>query len=385
MKRCSLFLLLTLLLMIPFFSLSVSADEIAPGATDAEMPPEYGDMLDALPEDIRELLPDGIFSNDRESVGNAVNEMSDLSYLIRTVLSLVGLKLNDALATLASVVGLLLISAIFSSMRTSFKSETVGRAFTFCSTLAVMLAILSQSGKALESVVNYFSTLNSLTAASIPLMGALYILGGNAGAAVASSAGLSVFMTVTEEIIGRSIVPFCGLCMALALIRALDPSIRLGTLLSSIKKNYTTALSFLMMLLLAMLSAQTLLGARSDTLLMRSAKFATGNLIPVVGGSISELLRTVSASVSYLRGTVGLCGILLLLLTLLPTLIELLLLRLAWQISASLADLLGCESEKSLLEEFASLLGYLIAAVAICSSILFLAFTILTHCVSAIG
>jgi hypothetical protein len=41
--------------------------------------------------------------------------------------------------------------------------------------------------------------------------------------------------------------------------------------------------------------------------------------------------------------------------------------------------------EKKLLEEFASLLGYLIAAVAICSSILFLALTILIRCASAIG
>jgi hypothetical protein len=82
---------------------------------------------------------------------------------------------------------------------------------------------------------------------------------------------------------------------------------------------------------------------------------------------------------------VGICGVLLLLLTLLPTLVELLLYRLAWQIAASLADILGCESERRLLDEFASLLGYLIAAVAICSSVLFLAFTLLTHCVSAIA
>jgi stage III sporulation protein AE len=161
--------------------------------------------------------------------------------------------------------------------------------------------------------------------------------------------------------------------------------LRLGTLIGTLKKNYTTLLTFLMMLLLAMLGAQTTLGARSDTLAMKSVKFAAGNMIPVVGGSVSELLRTVSSCVGYLRGGVGICGILILVLLLLPTLVELLLLRLTWQIGASLADLLGCDHEKRLLEEFSSLCGYLIAAVAICSAVPLLSFTLLLRCASAIG
>ena len=173
--------------------------------------------------------------------------------------------------------------------------------------------------------------------------------------------------------------------MALALVHAVDANLRTGSLLTTLKKNYTTALSFLMMLLLAMLGAQTTLAARSDTLAMRSAKFAAGTLIPVVGGSVSELLRTVSASVGFLRGTVGICGILLLLLTLLPTLVELLLLRFTWQLAASLADVLGCDGEKKLLEEFASLLGFLVAAVCICSSVFLLSLPLLAHCTVALG
>ena len=105
----------------------------------------------------------------------------------------------------------------------------------------------------------------------------------------------------------------------------------------------------------------------------------------MVGGSVSELLRTVSASVGYLRGTVGICAVLLLLLALLPTLTELLLLRLSWQICASVADLLSCDTEKKLLDEIASLNGYLIAAVSICSSVLFLALSLLIYCASALG
>lgn len=377
--------LLSLLLLFLCFALPVLAEEETEALPTEEMPPEFSDLLDALPEELRALLPDGIFSSDSAEVGGAVQEMGNLSYLLNTLLSLVGLRLGDALGVLAAVCGLLLLSSVLRNMRSALGGDGIGRAFAFCSTLVITLTLLRESYVSLGGVVDYFTTVSRVTRAVIPLLGVLYAMGGNVSAAVASSGGLAVYMTVLEELVGKSVVPFCGICMALALIHALDPSLRTGMLSSTLKKNYTTALGFLMMLLLAMLAAQTTLGASSDTLAMRSVKFAAGNLIPVVGGSVSELLRTVSAGVGYLRGTVGVCGTLLIALTLLPTLLELLLLRAVWQLAASLAELLGCDGEKKLLEEFASLLGYLIAAVSICSSVLLLALTLLTHCASAIG
>lgn len=381
-KLGALLLFLPLIWIALRLPLYAQEDESATFAD--QMPEEYTDFLESIPEDIRELLPEGLFSSNSEEVGEGVREMSNFSYLLRTVLSLIGLRIGDCVRILAPVCGLLLLSTVCNALKSSFRSETVGRAFSFCATLVITVSLLTQSYGCIESVTAYFSRLNALTAVILPLMGALYAIGGNVTAAVASSSGLSLYMTVLEELIGKSIVPFCGICMAFALVNALDPTLRTGTLLSTLKKNYTTALTFLMMLLLAMLSAQTTLGARSDTLAMRSVKFAAGNMIPVVGGSVSELLRTVSAGVGYLRGTVGICGVLLLILMLLPTLVELLLLRMTWQLSASLADLLGCDGQKKLLDEFASLLGYLIAAVSICSSVLMLSLTLLTHCASAI-
>ncbi len=385
MKKRFLFLFFVALLLSTSSVRLIAAAESQPTASFDEMPDEYDGFLDAIPDDLRDRLPDGLFSDDPLEVGDAVGEMTNFANLLQSLLSLVGLKLGDCISILASVCGLLILSAVCNTLKASFKSETVSRAFSLCATLVVTLALLTQSYRSLEAVTEYFQNLGIITSATLPLMSALYAMGGNISAAVAASSGLSIFMTLLETLIGKSIVPFCGICMAFALVSALDPSLRTGTLLSTIKKNYTTALAFVMMLLLAMLSAQNTLAARSDTLLMRSAKFAVGNMIPVVGGSVSELLRTVSTGVGYLRGTVGICGVLLLLYMLLPTLVELLLLRATWQLSASLADLLGCDGQKKLLDEFASLLGYLVTAVCICSSVLLLSLSLLAHCASAIG
>ncbi len=377
--------------VLAFFSLILLLSLLSPVAFAAEegndnpLPDAYQKLFEHFPPAILERLPEGALSNDAEEVGGAVGEMSSFSFLCKTVLSLVGLRLGDSLKLLASVVGILILSSVGRAFCTSFGKPEVARAFSFLMTLIVVVTIFATGFGTIEGTVSYFETLNAFTSASVPLMGGLYVMGGNAAAAVATSAGLSLFMTVLEEIVGKSIVPFCGICLALALIGACEGSPRLGGLLSGLKKKYTLMLSFFMMLLLAMLSSQTVLGASQDTLAMRSAKFAAGNMIPVVGGSVGELLRSVSASVGYMRTSVGICGVLLLLFLMLPTLVELLLARTTWQICSFFAELLGCDGEKRLLDEFASINGYLIAAVAICSSVLFLSFTLLTHCAVALA
>jgi hypothetical protein len=71
--------------------------------------------------------------------------------------------------------------------------------------------------------------------------------------------------------------------------------------------------------------------------------------------------------VELLRGATGICGVILVALLLLPTLVHLLLFRGMLNLAKTVAALLGCDGEGRLLGEMASLYGYLAAAVAICS------------------
>ena len=382
MIRRAVWALLFGLVVVALLSVPAVAEETDPVQ---EPPDEWGGLLEALPDDIAEFLPSELFSGSTEEIAGGVRQMSGFSSLLHSLLSIMGVSLQESFATLGQVVGLLLISALFGAFRSSFRSESLGRAVSFASTLAILAALLAQTYGSIRSAIAYFEQLNRLTGAVIPLSGALWAMGGNVTAATTSSAGLSVYLTVLEEAVGNSVVPFCGICIAFSAVGAINPDLRFGTLISSLKKHYTTFLAFLMTILLAMLGFQTVLAARADSLAMRGAKFAAGNMIPVVGGSVSELLRTVSAGISYLRGTLGICALLLIILSLFPMISRLWLSMICRQIAASVADLLGCSAEKKLLDETASLCGYLLAAACICSSVLLLSIVLLVRCGSAVG
>jgi len=100
---------------------------------------------------------------------------------------------------------------------------------------------------------------------------------------------------------------------------------------------------------------------------------------------VSSTLGTLAASVELMRGAVGVIGVAVVLLLLIPIIVELALLRAVFALAAFLAGMLGCSSEHKLLNEIGSLYGYL-EGVAVLSSVVFIvAFAIFAATCSAVG
>jgi stage III sporulation protein AE len=140
-----------------------------------------------------------------------------------------------------------------------------------------------------------------------------------------------------------------------------------------------------MLLLTAAMGAQTTIAARADSMGFRTARFALSSSIPVIGGGLSEMLRTAATGVGWLRGIVGLGGVALLLYLLLPHLVGLFLTRTVYAVAGDVAGWLGCDDEAKLLGEVAGLFGYMIAVSTLCVMTFFLSLVLLLKCGAAFG
>ncbi len=367
-NRCVFVVLLVLSLVV--FSCSVSAKE------NADLPEEYYGMLDSLPEDVADKLPDGMYSDDGEAVEEAVLEMTNPEYIFSFIGDILGEGIGGAVRTVSVLCGVLIISAVFSAFKKSLQSEVLSRGFGFCTSCVIFSSVISLQYAQIDMVVSFFERLNSLFLGMIPVMGALYAFGGNVSTAIAGNGTLYVFLAVSERICAATVVPVSTFCIALALCRGVAPDINLQGISSGVKKCYVFLLGFIMTVLTALLAGRTSLSAASDSTAARAAKLVASSVIPHVGASVSDTLRTVAASVQYMKGIVGVGGISFILLLLLPTLISLLLNRLAFLIAGAVADLLGCESESRLIGELGGVYGCMIAAVSMTSVMFILALNI---------
>ncbi len=374
---CVLLLPLMLAVLLP---LRIAAEE----GEAVTMPPAYTDMADAVPPEISDLLPDGLFSEDLEEALAAATELTDWRYLLNTLLSAVGLRLDEAVGLLCTLVGLILIAAVCGRLREGL-GGTSGEIFGFCLRLALYTAMILQTAGMVETVTSYFDRLVTLTGGMIPVMGVLYALGGNLSQAAVNGELMPVFLTVCEYVSASVTPPVCAICMSFSLMDAFGARLTLTPLCEQVKKWYASLLGLVMFVFSLALSAQSVLMGRADSLGMKGIKYAVGNAIPMVGGAIAGTLSTVAAGVTALRGVCGVAGIILVALLLLPTLVELLLTRAILRLAATAASMLTCDGEAKLLGEMASLHGYLAAVASICAVTFVLALALLIHSAVALA
>ena len=350
------------------------------------LPEEFYEMLDALPDAVRESLPQSVLQGDAVQSAAALQRLLEPQTLLRELASL-ALRGGDGwLQLLAGVMGILLLRAVAGRLGDGLGGATLPAYALLCRAGFTVL-LLERLLSTLQRTEEFFTALRALTDAYLPLMGTMYAMGGNVATAAVNQSTLVLATALVSRLGGQSVRPVFCICLALSLVGAISGEMggRMELLGSRLKKWYASAISLTMLLLGAILAAQTTLAARADGLGFKTVRFVISNNIPIVGGSVAELLRTAAAQLSFLRSVVGIGGILLLLWLLLPVFFEVFLTRMLCTLASDAAIWLDCREEGRLLSELGSLYGYLLAIVSTSGTTFFLSLVVLLRCAVAYG
>lgn len=385
MKKRGSVICLLVLLLVSVFSIPVSALNSSRGVeVESEaIGEDWQRFLDTIPDEVRDVLPESFFSGDMALVGESVREAGAFSAILRVIGRLTGVAIKQNLALLASIAGVLVLAATLGAFFE--KKSSVSRTFDFVVCLTTVILIFTLSATRFDEIRAYFDTVSALCVAILPLMGMLYAMGGNVGAAVANHSVMSAFLVVLEKVFAASVVPVASLCLLLALIEAVSGNISLRSLTTLVRRTFTWVASLLMLVLSFVLGVQQTLAKGADTLALRTMRFAAGSFLPVVGGSIGESLRTVAGSVTYLRATVGMGGVLVLFFAFLPMFLSVLFTRITFLLGGAMAGMLSLPRAERLLGEFASVFGYFLAVIAALFVMIFFSLTLMAHCAAAVG
>lgn len=351
------------------------------GETDT-LPEELGDFIDSLPDGVLDSLPDEIYGDSASSLSEAARRMSGVAYLMSRLFDAFGSAVTELLPTLALLSAIVILSALGRAFASNLGglSEVVEFAAGLCS----YSAIAAISVSSLERLSEYFDTLFATVTAFVPLSGVLYAIGGNINGAASGTLTLSATLAVCQFFFSKTVIPVFCVCLSLTLLGVFEGGGSGRTVSASIKKWYTTALSFVMMILTVAIGAQSIIAAKADGMAMRGAKFAVGSFIPIVGGTVSGTLGALASSVELLRGSVGVIGIVIIILLLIPIIVELAALRGIFALTSFISGMVGCTGEKSLLDEIGSLYGYLEGIAALSASVFLIAFAVFAATAAAV-
>lgn len=364
------------LIVVLFPTLTVFAED------EAQIPDEYDDILDSLPDDIADMLPDEIFSDNMDDISIGTNKLTSWNYIFDTVFDILGLNIKTVLKSVATIIGLLVMCSILNMLKNSIQSVTTERIITLVSSAAIILVVLQISRAPLQRAMLMLEEIKIFTNTITPVMCSMYAMGGNVSSALVQNYGLIVFLSILQNICIISLETILGVCMGLTVASSFIDESNILPLSNAIKKAFTFFVGMIMLIFTTVISTQTLLASKADTLSAKTAKMLATQIIPVVGGTIGETLRTAGASIEYLRSNVGVILIIILLLIILPTFISISLYRLGFMISNAFAGLLGCDREGRILFEISSIYGYVLAIITICGVVLLLLITIFAKCSS---
>ena len=353
---------------------------IGASADYSTLPEEYVALESYIPSELEAILPDGLFSSDPEQVSAALGELTSFAGLLRLILDVCRLHLSDSGLLLASLSAMLILCALMRGLGSAWGTGTLA---SLAPRICLFCAVAGAGYAAVSQMVEFFAQLGGLMGGLLPMMSALYVLGGNVTRASAANVLLGVWLSVCEQVCARIAPPLFACCLAMRLPLVFEAPLDLSKLSEGIKKVYTSVLGTLTFVLTLCLSAQNLIAGRADSLAMRSGRYAIGQIIPVVGGALSGSLDTLAAGIGLLRGLAGVCGVLLILLLCLPMLARALILRAILSAASGMAHMLGCAPESAIMGEASSLFGYMAAAVALCSAVFILALGAFAACAAA--
>lgn len=366
--------ILPALLLFVFLALPVSAS----GEAETTAPASWDDFLSALPEDLREDLPE---SDDVGALTEAVG--------VKSLFARLSAGFSDGWQTVLpaffSLLALVLLSAcydLFARDGGSGNRPLISGALS----VAVALSVFRVAASTVSDVVDCLSSLSKVMCAFLPVMTALSLSGGGVAAAAAAGAGISAILTLVALFFCRVLPAVAGCCFGISLVGTMgENDLKLDGISANLRGFFLFSAGILSTILTGSLALQTGLSSASDGVALKTAKTALSGMIPIVGGTVSGTLSTVTGSLALLRRSIGVGAVYAMLLLLLPTLIRLLLFRFSYSLSAAVARAFSLSSTERLLGEFRAVSDLLLASLAMGTAVLFIATGVLVRCAPGAG
>ncbi len=278
---------------------------------------------------------------------------------------------------LGSLIMLTIFSLFLQSLQNAFEKSTVSKvAYSIVFMVLVILALNS-----FHVAINYanetIGTMISFVLALIPLLLAIIAASGGVVSAAFFHPVILFLMNTSGVLMQYVILPLLFLAALLSIVSSLSENYKV-TQLAQLLRNWSIGLMGLFLtVFLGVISVQGASTAVADGVTIRTAKFVTGNFIPVIGRMFTDATDTVVSASALLKNTIGIAGVAILLIIVAFPAIKILMIAFIYKFAAAILQPLGGGSIISCLDIISKSVIYVFAALGIVSLMFFLTITVI--------
>ncbi len=326
------------------------------------------ELIEGLPSEIQDYLTEnGVDISDYNWVNNL-----DYTNVFSHIWGFLAGGIKKHLATFACVLGVILLSAALNSNSLGSINQTV----IYVIILSVAALLASPLYNCITATVEALKGCAYFISGFVPVFAAIVMASGKAATSLSMSTLLLAAANGMTFIASFVIVPMMSGYLALSICSGVSPLLNNSGLCEGIKKLVFWIMSLISTVFVGVLGIQTAVNSAADNLSMKTAKFIIGSSVPVAGGVISEALGTLTASLSLLKSSVGIYGVVVCCMFFLPILCELLLWRVTLFCATFVSNTFSLPKLSGLLKAIDTVLSVLIGVIFISGAMLIISLTV---------
>ena len=323
------------------------------------------DMYGALPDGVKDSLPDRLENDISENGESAVASLG-AEYIASLAASALKAAFAYSVKPLAAVIGVLLLSALLNS---AGAAAAGGEAVALSSAVSVTVTLFGAITPLFKLTSDTLSGIGLIMKGILPVMTGIYAMSGNITAASVNSTWLTLLLTFLETLTESLLMPLLCTCtgfIAVTTLSRFTGAPDMSGVSGELKKALTFLLAAAGTVFTTVMAHQTALAKSADSVALRSLKFASGNMIPVIGGALGEAADGYLAGVSLIRSASGTLAAAAVISYVLPALLKIAVLRAGLSAVAAGAEIMGRGKEAAVVREAGEVLG--IAVALICTA-----------------
>lgn len=278
---------------------------------------------------------------------------------------------------LVSIIILTVFSMILETMQSTFEHNTVSKIAYSISYIVLIVLAVNSFHTAIEYARQAIGDMIEFMLAMVPLLLTLLAAMGSI-ASVSILHPLIVFMIhAVGTLIHTVVFPLLFFSAVLYIVSSLSDKYKVTYLANFLRNISIALLGIFLTVFLGVISVQGATTAVADGVTLRTAKYITGNFVPVVGRLFSDAADTVLSASVLVKNAVGIVGVVIIVLLCAFPAVKILTLALIYNISAAVMQPLGESPIVSCLQTIGKSMIYVFAALASVGLMFFLAVTII--------
>jgi stage III sporulation protein AE len=278
---------------------------------------------------------------------------------------------------LGSLIFLTIFSMFLQSMQNAFESSTISKVAYSIVYMVLVIIALNSFHIVIEYTNEAIGSMISFVLALIPLLLALIASSGGIISAAFFHPVILFLMNISGMFMQYVILPLLFLATLLSIVSTMSDQYKV-TQLAQLLRNWSIGLMGLFLtVFLGVISVQGASTAITDGVAIRTAKFVTGNFIPVIGRIFTDAADTVVSASGLLKNSVGIAGVAILLIIVAFPALKILMIAFIYKFAAAILQPLGGGPVIKCLDIISKSVIYVFAALGIVSLMFFLSITVI--------